>query len=252
MATSIWSSETPAGRWAAAMRPAVSPVLMRTSDASDGAGAAAARSRADAVLRRGAAGAGAGRLSSVLPAAAGEGPARRGAVRRPVRGGGLGRSRHGRRQLLQGGRIQQQGVVALQVARGPAGVDHQIDKGLVDGLGACESQHGRSVRATLHADAHLAGRGVVLHALGAEDAGRGHAHAQAFGFSRRDLGISTSARRGSPRADCTFTRPRASAQASEAGSATETTAAAASTESFQRCIKRQTCVDAIGRALLLL
>jgi len=82
MATSIWSSETPAGRWAAAMRPAVSPVLMRTSDASDGAGAAAARSRADAVLRRGAAGAGAGRLSSVLPAAAGEGAgaARRGAA----------------------------------------------------------------------------------------------------------------------------------------------------------------------------
>ena len=84
MATSIWSSETPAGRWVAAMRPAVSPTLMRTSEASDDAGGAAARSRAAGAARRWAAGA--GRLSSVLPAAAcgaacdGAGAARRGAA----------------------------------------------------------------------------------------------------------------------------------------------------------------------------
>ena len=49
-------------------------------------------------------------------------------------------------------------------------------------------------------------------------------------------GTSISARNGSPSADCTAMRPRASADASVGVSAAETKAAAARAESFQRCM----------------
>jgi hypothetical protein len=46
---------------------------------------------------------------------------------------------------LQG--VEQQGVVALQLARCPVGIDHQVDKGIVDRLKAAELEHGRAVGA---------------------------------------------------------------------------------------------------------
>ena len=49
-------------------------------------------------------------------------------------------------------------------------------------------------------------------------------------------GTSISARKGSPSADCTVIRPKAKADASPACRPTQSTAAAAKAENFQRCM----------------
>ena len=87
------------------------------------------------------------------------------AGRRACSHGGTRRRRHhGRRGLGSGGgrrsraarcrRVEQQGVVALQLARCPVGIDHQVDKGIIDRLKAAELEHGRAVGTFLHLHAH--------------------------------------------------------------------------------------------------
>ncbi|KWT74266.1 hypothetical protein APV28_0393 [Comamonas testosteroni] len=116
--------------------------------------------------------------------------------RRGLGGSGCGLSSgRGRRGRAARGRgVEQQGVVALQLARCPVGIDHQVDKGIIDRLKAAELEHGRAIGAFLHLHAHRVGRACEFHALGAECRWRCDSGLQAVGLGSaelRDLDLGT-------------------------------------------------------------
>ena len=100
---------------------------------------------------------------------------------------GLSRSGGRRSRAARCRGVKQQGVVALQLARCPVGIDHQIDKGIVDRLKAAELEHGRAVGALLHLHAHRIGSACEFHALGAEGGWRCNGRLQAVGFGSAEL-----------------------------------------------------------------
>ena len=124
---------------------------------------------------------------------------RRGRARGPdglCRGGGHPGS-GGRRDLGCSGdggrgtgyrRVEQQGVVAHGAACGPVGVQHQVEKRLVDGAVTGDAQHGAAVRALLQCQTQTVQGRVVFEARRFVGFGRSNGRAQRLGFGGIDLG----------------------------------------------------------------
>ncbi|MBX3613204.1 MAG: hypothetical protein KF786_06515 [Burkholderiaceae bacterium] len=192
-----WSSDTSAGFTRAAIDASVSPVRVVTSPGVPvdvGAGAAwAARAGAAAGVR-----ADAVRAAGVLAAGGRSGqppgpPARWGRRRRDARRHDLLRrsaARHGFAPHPQFGRIEQERVLADELAGGPVQLDQQVDERLVDRLRGGDPHDRASIGAAIDGEAKTGECWVVFEPRLPERFGRGEPRAERSEFleaERRDL-----------------------------------------------------------------
>ena len=92
--------------------------------------------------------------------------------------GGLHRHLSRCGSALEIGRIEQQGVVAAQLAIGPLRTDEQIEKGFVDRAVGRDAQIGAPFRAALKLDPHARKRTAVMQLGGLKRIGRRNTHLQ--------------------------------------------------------------------------